>query len=181
MKYFFDFEFEEKSYHNGVAIEIISLGITDLNGNNLYLVNKDYNWYDCKNKWLLENVRPYLNVNSEDIFEKNYYVNFNDFKNILIDYFNETSDGVIELYGYFADYDHVCLSSIFGRMIDLPEFMPMYTKDLKQYCDDLFLTEDVIKDECPLSGNEHCSLDDAKWNKELYSFIQSVSEDFINI
>lgn len=183
MKYFFDFEFEEKSYNNGVAIEIISLGITDLNGNNLYLVNNDYDWSKCQNQWLVDNVKPFIKIKENNLFIKNYFVSFVNFKDILIDYFNQTSsqNEEIELYGYYADYDHVCLSSIFGRMIDLPVNIPMYTKDLKQYCDDLFLTEEIIKDECPLDGNEHCSLDDAKWNKSLYSFIQNISSDFLNI
>jgi hypothetical protein len=36
-----------------------------------------------------------------------------------------------EFYGYYSDYDHVALSWLFGRMIDLPNGFPMYTRDLK--------------------------------------------------
>ncbi|WP_193790487.1 hypothetical protein [Fibrella aestuarina] len=37
-----------------------------------------------------------------------------------------------ELVGYYTDYDHVLLASLFGRMIDLPKGLPMFTTDLRQ-------------------------------------------------
>lgn len=181
MKYFIDFEFEEKGYKNGIAIEIISIGIVSLNDDKLYLVNKEYDWSECKNNWLLSNVKPFLNTQESNLFINDFFVNFSDIKKILLNFFNSTKDENIELYGYFSAYDHVCLSAIFGRMIDLPKDIPMYTKDLKQYCDNFFLTEDIIKEECKINGNEHCSIDDAKWNKELYFFIKNISEEFIYI
>lgn len=181
MKYFIDFEFEEKEYKNGIAIEVISIGITNEKNENLYLVNKDYDIEKCQNEWLKENVFQYLETKRKDLFCSKYFVSFVDFKNIVLDYFEKTSDGKIELYGYFSAYDHVCLSSLFGRMVNLPESVPMYTKDLKQYCDDLFLSKEVIKEECQNELNEHCSIDDAIWNKKLHSFLQSISSDFLNI
>lgn len=67
-----------------------------------------------------------------------------------------------EFYGYYADYDHVALSWIFGKMIDLPAGFPMYTKDLKQMLDE---NPNVVK---PKQTNAHNALADAKWNFELY-------------
>lgn len=42
----------------------------------------------------------------------------------------------IKLYGYYSAYDHVCLSWLYGKMIDLPSGFPMYTRDLKQMLDE---------------------------------------------
>lgn len=85
----------------------------------------------------------------------------------------------IEFYGYYSDYDWVLFCSLFGRMIDLPKGFPMYCKDLKQMLDDkcalLKETPKTIKElnGFPKQDNEHNALDDAKWNLQLYKFIQS--------
>ncbi len=103
-------------------------------------------------------------------------------------------DPNIEFYGYYADYDWVLFCSLFGRMIDLPKGFPMYCRDLKQMFDEkLFsksfeskntITIGATLDErlnyiklsplYPKQQNEHNALDDAKWNFELYKFIQGL-------
>lgn len=101
----------------------------------------------------------------------------------------------IELYGYYSSCDHVVLSWLFGRMIDLPKGFPMYTIDLKQTLDEL--AEDEIKSFCyatgnhtvltkeealniikskhdyPKQSNEHNALDDAIFVKNLYHFLNT--------
>ncbi len=103
-----------------------------------------------------------------------------------------------EFYGYYADYDWVLFCSLFGRMIDLPTGFPMYCIDLKQMLDD-FISGRItsytwwIKNQYermpidlkeglkmikahpdyPKQTNEHNALDDAKWNQELYKFINT--------
>lgn len=102
-----------------------------------------------------------------------------------------------EFYGYYADYDWVLLCSLFGRMIDLPKGFPMYCRDLKQSLDEKltaarnsdFFTKFHIEKEMtldeklqeikkhtqyPTQENEHNALDDAKWNKKLFDFINSI-------
>lgn len=92
-----------------------------------------------------------------------------------------------EFYGYYCDYDWVVLCSLFGRMIDLPEGFPMYCNDLKQTLDEKvnyilsiksgYLTFDeqleILKTDprYPKQRNEHNALDDARWNVELYKFL----------
>src|SRR5690606_19466653 len=36
-----------------------------------------------------------------------------------------------ELWAWYGSYDHVALAQLFGRMIDLPDGVPMWTNDLK--------------------------------------------------
>lgn len=103
----------------------------------------------------------------------------------------------IEVYGYYADYDWVLLCSLFGRMVDLPKGFPMYCIDLKQELDKKvralsnsdFFHAFHIKDpltfeeklslvkgkntKYPAQNNEHNALDDARWNYQLYTFLNS--------
>lgn len=108
-----------------------------------------------------------------------------------------------EFYAYYADYDWVVFCWLFGKMIDLPNGFPMYCKDLKQMMDDKamsFLDTDLyrldIKDidfdvtksnsysdylsaiknhsKFPKQENEHSAIDDARWNKELFGFLNTL-------
>lgn len=76
----------------------------------------------------------------------------------------------IQFYGYYADYDHVCLSWLYGRMIDLPKGFPQYTKDIQQMIDDNNIDKELLLEEVP-QVNCHNSLEDARWNMKLYNFI----------
>lgn len=99
-----------------------------------------------------------------------------------------------EFYGYYCDYDWVVFCSLFGKMIDLPEGLPMYCKDLKQMLDEKiihpsFESKNTVVINAPiderlkyikLSPNypkqtdEHNALADAKWNRKLYDFINII-------
>lgn len=88
-----------------------------------------------------------------------------------------------QFYGYYADYDWVVFCWLFGRMIDLPKGFPMYCRDLKQMFDelvvDLGLDSKVIRNspEYPKQQNEHNALDDARWNLELYKYLERLKAD----
>lgn len=107
----------------------------------------------------------------------------------------------IEIYGYYSDYDWVLFASLFGTMMDLPKGFPMYCRDLKQELDnvaekqmgntrfagwrydrknkDPLTTETALTylkelPSFPKQENEHNALADAKWNYELYKFLQTL-------
>ena len=77
----------------------------------------------------------------------------------------------IEVYGYFADYDWVLFSSLFGRMVNLPKGFPFYCMDLKQMMQERGLTKEWKQEVCPDPEGEHNALVDAKWNMKLYNAI----------
>lgn len=92
----------------------------------------------------------------------------------------------IQLYGYYSAYDHVALSWLFGKMIDLPKDFPMYTIDLKQTFDEKQECREKHKNsqlisplslkECedyPKQTNEHNALSDAIFVKNLYHFLNT--------
>ena len=76
--------------------------------------------------------------------------------------------GKPEFWAYYADYDHVALCQLFGRMIDLPKGWPMYTRDIKQWCD-MLGNPRLPKQE----GYEHNALADARWNKQAWEFLEN--------
>ena len=99
----------------------------------------------------------------------------------------------VQFYGYYADYDWVAFCWLFGKMIDLPKGFPMYCIDLKQKLDDYFEANskdnkmpyatnngwvwvNSIKEfpDFPRQTNEHNALEDARWNKKLYEFLQTL-------
>ncbi len=103
--------------------------------------------------------------------------------------FKDTLNRTIEFYGYYSDYDWVVFCWLFGRMIDLPEGFPMCCIDLKQELDNkadrlrLPNTElskeqmiETIKGTAnyPKQTNEHNALSDARWNYELYKFLNKI-------
>lgn len=92
----------------------------------------------------------------------------------------------IEFYGYYSAYDYVILCWLFNKLINLPKGFPSYTIDLKQVMDEKapmgrympknstsgFLIKEHQK--YPKQINEHNSLSDAKWNKQLYEFLNTI-------
>lgn len=96
-----------------------------------------------------------------------------------------------EFYAYYADYDWVVFCWLFGKMLDLPKGFPMYCRDLKQMLDAAVdrinlmrfddnspkVTVDSMKKNNPFwpkQENEHTALPDARWNKNLYLFLNNL-------
>lgn len=90
-----------------------------------------------------------------------------ELKHDLVEFLNPERYGKPELWGYYADYDHVALCQLFGTMMDLPHGWPMYTRDIKQLCDELG------NPQLPEQGKgEHHALADARWNKQARELLQ---------
>ena len=193
MKYFIDTEFKEKP----TTIELISIGIVCEDGREYYALSKDFDLRTVwKDEWLRENVLSPIYIehihgdmrnhfsfsrssvrgildsfgktNKQIAREIRYFI-----ANIPLEQSEETPEVAIEFnrpefYGYYADYDWVVFCWLFGRMIDLPKYFPMYCKDLKQMMDDKGLDNEWKRINCPDLVGEHNALVDAKWNFKLY-------------
>lgn len=180
--YCYDTEFLE----DGHTIELISIGIVCEDGREYYAVNSDMDQERVRrDRWLLANVWPHLPLRGyktkpatvggaiKDIVDtvgcldthstlvKPKWVIANEVREFLYD------DDAPELWAYYAAYDHVALAQLWGRMIDLPKGIPMYTHDLKQEMDRV----GIASDEFPQSGDEHNALADARWNWSVLSRI----------
>jgi hypothetical protein len=160
VRFFYDTEF----YEDGKQIHLISFGMVSEEGHELYWENSDFDWDIVpKDHWLQENVRPHLDnhlfgITKDDlIFELKNFVQFKSLKN--------------EFWGYYSDYDHVVLAQLFGRMVDMPEGFPWYTLDLKQEA--VRLGNPKLPEQ---SSSEHHALNDARWNRDVYEFLQDYEE-----
>lgn len=144
-----------------------------------YLLNK----YGISNKKIAKAIKSFIAYNEEP-----------DLSPIEL-FHPEFKFSDISFYGYFSDYDWVVFCQLFGRMIDLPKGFPMYCIDLKQELDNIafrmtwntnksktqkqidvkeWLEEIKNNPSYPKQTNEHNAISDARWNLELYKFLQTI-------
>jgi hypothetical protein len=171
MRYFYDTEFIE----DGKTIDLISIGIVAEDGRELYCESNEID-LSAANDWVKENVITHLWSKQRDktefnrwSLEVNHWGGLFSRKEIareIIRFCNQEQHGKPEFWAYYADYDHVALCQLFGTMIDLPKGWPMYTRDIKQLCDELG------NPRLPEQGkNEHNALEDARWNMKSYYYL----------
>lgn len=175
-KYFYDTEFLE----DGSTIELISIGIVCEDGREYYAVNSDmHTGRVFEDRWLRENVwihlpiawkdgKPTSFIDLRSPVVKPKWVIANEVRAFMLDRVDLTIGPTMylpELWAYYGAYDHVALAQLWGKMIDLPEGIPMWTHELMQLFEESWITEK------PPQANEHNALADARWNKELYDMI----------
>ena len=171
-RFFYDTEFIEHEttgpYHNKVpTIDLISIGIVSEDGKEFCAVSKEFNLGSASNNDFLR-----MNVLGQLPNAKKWIAR-STIKQKVLDFLHPSGKDPVRLYAYFADYDHVALCWLFGRMIDLPKGMPMYTLDLKQ----LMVHLNISKKELPeQSGTKHNALADAKWNREVFLFLKDYAK-----
>jgi hypothetical protein len=154
VKIFYDTEFHERG--PGYPIELISIGMVREDGEELYAHLDDYDRMAAwANPWLAENVLHHL----EGVPREPRAQVAED-----VAAFCEVPD--LELWAWYADYDHVCLAQLFGKMIDLPKHMPMFTYDLKQEV--MRLGNPQMPDQ---PAGEHDALADARHVKVMHEYL----------
>lgn len=199
--YFLDFEFIE-GFEKPLFgkrrwfIEMISVGIISEQGAAYYAISRDFD-YNKANQWVKDEVITPLYIDTIHGDERNrlYSGNFHKvygkpnklISQEIMEFVKDTGDSYNGFYGYYSDYDWVLLCSLFGTMMDLPEYFPMYCKDLKQTFDEKISASEIRsigyeraverlkqKTGYPKQQNEHNALSDAKWNRELYKWLKTV-------
>lgn len=139
--YFIDSEFAESPGQ----LDLISIGIACEDGRTYYAECSN-GWHPERcNEFVRENVLPRLTGPAKPRC---------DIRDEILD-FVSGGKGDPEFWGYYADYDWVCLCWLFGPMVALPRGWPMYCRDLKQRADDLGVS-------LPYSNDEHNALGDAE-------------------
>lgn len=137
LRVYYDCEFLE----DGRTIDLISIGMVDEDGRELYAVNRDMPVRRIrKHQWLMANVVPGLPKAYGD--ERNHQRGwlFNPYDPAVRrpaeiaeqvrEFILTTPDA--ELWAWYGAYDHVALAQLFGPMINLPKGVPMWTNDLRQ-------------------------------------------------
>lgn len=143
---FYDTEFLE----TGERIHLISIGMVRDDGAEYYAVSDEatkrpLNGMIRRNPWLMANVVPSLPkafgdarlyqptrwlFNYSDPAVKPRQVIAREVRDFILGEGPDAAD--VELWADFAAYDHVVLCQLWGRMIDLPAGIPMWTHDLRQ-------------------------------------------------
>jgi hypothetical protein len=170
MKYFYDTEFHE----DGKTIDLISIGVVCEDGREFYAVSNEADYGRILgNTWLMDNV---MNSIGHDVWQMGS--NEDDLADWFIDITDPMAmsrenirDGLLEFVGddepefwaWYADYDHVALCQLFGKMIDLPPHFPMFTRDIRQLWDTLQYPILPKQEE-----GHHNALDDARYNMTMY-------------
>jgi hypothetical protein len=77
----------------------------------------------------------------------------------------------VELWAWYGAYDHVVLCWLWGRMIDLPDGVPMWTNDLRQERHRLGNPEMPKQ-----AAGEHNALEDARHNLTMARFLDEIAE-----
>lgn len=180
MRIFYDTEFLE----DGETISLISIGMVAEDGREYYAVSQDATRRPLRRRirehpWLMANVVPSLPKFYGDAnlyMPRRWLFNYSDPcvkpRHLIA---REVRDFILaapgpQLWARYGAYDHVALCQLWGRMIDLPDGVPMWTNDLKQECERLGNPEVPQQ-----AAGEHNALADARHNRVIAGFLAGVS------
>jgi hypothetical protein len=157
-RYFFDTEFIE----DGVTIDLVSIGVVDEDGREFYAISTEFDPGKAI-PWVRRNVLDKLPGPADRAWRSRERI-----KTELLTFLTEPGEE-IELWAWYAAYDHVALCQLWGAMPALPRPIPRFTKDLRQLWDDLGRP--------PLPGagrDQHDALADARHNLERWRAMEAL-------
>jgi hypothetical protein len=151
-RYFYDTEFIE----DGRVIDLVSIGVVDENGREFYAVSTEYDDTNAL-PWVRRNVLDKLPSPADAAWRSRARIR-TDLYAFLIEPVKDRPSERIELWAWYAAYDHVALAQLWGAMPELPREIPRFTKDLRQLWDDLG------RPALPDANDRHDALVDARHN-----------------
>jgi hypothetical protein len=137
-RYFYDCEFIE----DGRTIDLVSIGVVDEHGREFYAISTEFD-PSAAVPWVKRHVLDRLPSPGHPAWKSRARIR-DDLYAFLVEPLNGiVTNGpkvggadAIELWAWFAAYDHVVLAQLWGRMPDLPREIPRFTKDLRQLWDE---------------------------------------------
>ncbi|MDQ6873542.1 MAG: polyadenylate-specific 3'-exoribonuclease AS [Actinomycetota bacterium] len=123
---FYDCEFLE----DGRTIELVSIAAVDEAGREFYAVSTEFD-PAAAIPWVQANVLDKLPAPGNAAWRSRERIRAD-----LYAYLTGPGEG-LELWAWYAGYDHVVLCQLWGGMPALPRAVPRFTKDLRQRWDDL--------------------------------------------
>ncbi|MBB5808488.1 hypothetical protein F4560_008256 [Saccharothrix ecbatanensis] len=160
MRFFYDCEFIE----DGVTIDLVSIGVVDEEGREFYAVSTEFDPAKA-GPWVRANVLNQLPSPADKAWRSRERI-----RKDLLDFLGgaKANRDDIELWAWFAAYDHVALAQLWGPMPALPRCLPRFTRDLRQRW------EDVGKPYLPPApADAHDALADARHNLERWKVIET--------
>lgn len=157
MRFFYDTEFIE----DGLTIDLISIGVVDEKGREFYAVSTEFD-PDKAGQWVREHVLAKLPSPSDPA-----WCDRATMRDRLMKFLSPRGERV-ELWAWFAAYDHVALAQLWGDMPALPRELPRFTRELRQRW------EDVGKPALPVPPDDaHDALADARHNLARWRIIEA--------
>ena len=155
MRFFYDTEFIE----DGLTIELVSIGVVDEAGREFYAVSTEFD-PERAGPWVRANVLDKLPSPADKAWADRATI-----RERLLNFLSPHGESV-ELWAWFAAYDHVALAQLWGAMPALPRQLPRFTRELRQRW------EDVGKPTLPPAPQDaHDALADAKHNLRRWHVI----------
>ncbi|ALG07815.1 polyadenylate-specific 3'-exoribonuclease AS [Kibdelosporangium phytohabitans] len=155
-RYFYDTEFIE----DGVTIDLVSIGVVAEDGREFYAVSTEFDPAKA-GQWVRENVLDKLPAPADKAWRDRATI-----REDLMAFLSPRGESV-ELWAWFAAYDHVALAQLWGAMPALPRQLPRFTRDLRQRW------EDVGKPQLPNPPTDaHDALADARHNLARWNVIE---------
>ncbi len=152
-RYFYDCEFIE----DGRTIDLISIGVVDERGREFYAVSTEFDGSRAV-PWVRRHVLDKLPSPGDRAWRSRGQIR-DDLYRFFTAPLRDKPDERIELWAWYAAYDHVALAQLWGNMPALPRELPRFTKDLRQLWDERG---------CPplpdAEANRHDALVDARHN-----------------
>jgi hypothetical protein len=151
-RYFYDCEFIE----DGRLIDLVSIGVVDEHGREYYAVSTEFD--DSRAvPWVRRNVLDKLPSPADKAWRSRERIR-TELLEFLTEPLRSGDADELELWAWYAAYDHVALAQLWGSMPALPREIPRFTKDLRQ------LWDDSGRPPLPVVEGRHDALVDARHN-----------------
>jgi len=129
-RYFYDCEFIE----DGGVIDLVSIGVVDEQRREFYAISTEFDDRPAV-PWVRRNVLDRLPSPADPAWRSRESIR-TELYQFLVEPLRERPGEEMELWAWYAAYDHVALAQLWGTMPALPREIPRFTKDLRQLWDD---------------------------------------------
>ncbi|MDR7278227.1 polyadenylate-specific 3'-exoribonuclease AS [Catenuloplanes atrovinosus] len=129
-RYFYDCEFIE----DGRTIDLVSIGVVDEYGREFYAISTEFDGTRAT-PWVRRNVLDRLPSPGDPAWRSRERIR-DELYEFLVEPIRGRTGEQLDLWAWFAAYDHVVLAQLWGAMPALPRAIPRFTKDLRQLWDD---------------------------------------------
>ncbi|SMG18875.1 protein of unknown function [Rhodococcus rhodochrous J3] len=158
VRYFYDCEFIE----DGRTIELVSIGVACEDGREFYAVSTEFDPTRA-GAWVRRNVLPKLPPPAHPAWKSRSRIR-DDLLKFLV-----PRPGIRpELWAWIGAYDHVVLVQLWGTMPELPDVLPRFTRELRQYWED-----SGSPPLPPAPDDNHDALADARHNLAKFEAIEA--------
>jgi len=130
-RYFYDCEFIE----DGTTIDLVSIGVVDEHGREFYAISSQFDETKAI-PWVRRNVLDKLPSPGNPAWRSRDRLR-EELLAFLVEPLAGEADTELELWAWYAAYDHVALAQLWGPMQALPRIIPRFTNDLRQLWDDV--------------------------------------------